>query len=561
MYYNLSYLDLENSFVEKKLNLFFDYFRFVANCIGLIDDLPLENHLSLVEKIIFQIEHNPIHRVRYIDNYLKNPLLLQSDPLLKKFDAYEKLRPLVSEYNSCKAKKKAFEGTSDFKSALEELRDELSDKAFEYSLDAIIQKVRSAPVEGFIGKVAYHVNLLISEFLFAHRSRQDTFDVLEQILDSERFPYPAAIAGKGEEEMRKYFNQLSVKDHLEGINGIYRKKRDTNTFVCKVYDMGSYPTFEFKPRQVTFISKEKWDKIIGQDCWQTKRFEKFLNDQKEFILAYLPVSFYSFLRGSDGKVAAIDTIREELSVINRDLSTNGVVDTRDYLLLDSENKAQGRESSDIKKIGADSVTTLENNSVYVFLKARNNAAERHILEHESNLSAAKLSKRIADYWHYLETIITNAFPGEKTKVEDFLPSILLVNHLYQQESLAERYIEMGSKNLQGEPTVDELLAEKNYPFVNELADRFSSSNVNAQYYCDLKKRYRLVLTEAYEQRNAYQHAGYECEKAIIKLRHTLYRLIISFRWLILERADVPGEISFVEILTCLKEEGEQLCAS
>jgi hypothetical protein len=73
--------------------------------IGLVDDLPLENHLSLVEKIIFQIEHNPNHRVRYIGNYLANPLF--RDSFIKKFNAFADLELLIKQYN-CSDDKKSF---------------------------------------------------------------------------------------------------------------------------------------------------------------------------------------------------------------------------------------------------------------------------------------------------------------------------------------------------------------------------------------------------------------------------------------------------------------------
>ncbi len=107
MYHCLRYP--ENPEIEKKINLFLDYFRFVSEHIGLIDDLPLENHLSLVEKIIFQIKHNPNHRVSYIGNYLTNPLL--KDPFIKKFSTFAGLEPLIKEYNRSGEKKALSEVT------------------------------------------------------------------------------------------------------------------------------------------------------------------------------------------------------------------------------------------------------------------------------------------------------------------------------------------------------------------------------------------------------------------------------------------------------------------
>ena len=576
MYYCLSYP--ENIEIEKKLNLFLDYFRFVSLHIGLIDDLPLENHLSLVEKIIFQIEHNPNHRVKYITNYLANPLF--KDRFIKSLspDAFEDLDKLIKCYNQSSNKNDFIENKPKFKEAFEVLRGVLFDKAFKQSLDTIVEEVCSCyPVSCFIDKISYHVKLLVSEFLFTHRSRSDTANVLEWIRGPNRFPYPADIATRGKEERREYFVKLPLRDRLRAINEIYSRKQYAHTFVCKVYDMGSHPEFEFEYRKVTFRSKEKSSEIInGVSDWDKECVRSFLFDAKEFILAYLRISYYSFY-GSVAKLTAIDTIREELSYINTTLGTNGVVDVRDYLLVDAGGKTQGSGSSNSKKIDANSVSILENSSAYKHVSERDNTAKQHILNHEPYLSAAILSKRVADYWHYLETIIANAFPGDKKKVENFLPSLLLVNHLSQQKNLTGKYIGTAFEHLSVHPeclglipekrialrkkeslSVDELLIEIDNPFVDELVKRYIEKD-HADYSV-LKEYYRSTLTEAYEQRNAYQHAGYECEKAVIKLNYTLHRLVIRFRWLILERAEVPGEISFGDILRQLKEEGEKLCA-
>ena len=577
MYYNLSYP--EDAEVEKKVNLFFNYFRFVADYIGLIDDLPLENHLSLVEKIIFQIKHNLEYCIVNVDNYLDNPLLLKNDPLINSFTAYRTLQPLVGQYSQIgknKEKKKNFiEQTPGFKIALEELHEELSDKAFKISLDEIIRLICDAsPANRFIHEITCHVRLLVSEFLFNHRSKSDAIRILDDISDPDRFPYPSGVT---KEEKKEYFANLSLKDRLRAIYELYKKDRYQHTFVCKIYNMGTHPSFEFTESTVTFQSKEKSEENFRyENEWEKDKIAKFLNDGEEYILAYLPVAYYSFYYKEVAMRTATDTIRKALSLVNDSLKTNGLVDTREYLLLDRKGKPQGSGVSATSKINTDSVTKLEDNSARIFLAERDNEAKKHILKHEPYLADAMLSGKIADYWHYLETIVSNALPGQK-KVKDFCSSILLINHLSYQKNRTTDYImtltddthydylwlsqEKWIALRQREVPIDELLAEVRNPLIEEIANRYICNDSKNSDYKALKEYYTSILTEAYEQRNAFQHAGYECDKAVIKLNHTLHRLVIRFRWLILERADVPGEITFAEVLNQLKAEGDQLLSS
>ena len=228
----------------------------------------------------------------------------------------------------------------------------------------------------------------------------------------------------------------------------------------------------------------------------------------------------------------------------------------------------------MRKIDADGMTYLEGSNAAVFLAERSNEAKKHILNHEPYLADATLSGRATDYWHYLETIISNALPGEK-QVKDICSSILLINHWSHQSNRTEEYakeilrshVYWGDLGLTREEwatlcqkeelPIDELLAKINSPFIEEIADRYIRSYASVNYQA-LKKYYTSLLTEAYEQRNAFQHAGHECLKAVTKLSYTLPRLVTRFRWLILERADVPEEITFAEILYQLKAEGDQL---
>ena len=178
MYSNLVYKEDLN--IEKKINLFSDHFAFVTKYIGLIDDLPLENHLSLIEKIIFQIEHNSEYCVIYVDNYFTDPLI-REDSFIREFDAYHQLELLIGKYKKKeKRDKKNFLKSTEFQEALKLMHRELSDNAFQRSLDIITEAVcvsestsNSESTNNFVDDITYHIKLLISEFLFANRTRSE----------------------------------------------------------------------------------------------------------------------------------------------------------------------------------------------------------------------------------------------------------------------------------------------------------------------------------------------------------------------------------------------------
>ena len=312
------------------MNLFLNYFRFVADYIGLLDDLPLENHPSLVEKITFQIEHNFENCVPYVDNYLNSPLL-ENNPFVTSFGTYQTLKPLVDYYKQLsgkgkiRRKKNFIEWTPGFKVAFENFREELSDNAFQCSLDEVIKATCDAtPADHFIDKIAYHVRLLVSEFLFSGRSKDDTIRVLDSITEFEHFPYPPGIAIK---ERYKYFTSLPVEDHLRAIYQLYKKEPYCHTFVCKIYNVGNEPSFELTNNKVTFRSKEKSDTILNdEDDYGKDKITDFLNDEKPFLLAYLPITYYSFYYGEMAMKNAMNAVRRAVSFINDNLNVNGVVD-------------------------------------------------------------------------------------------------------------------------------------------------------------------------------------------------------------------------------------------
>ena len=90
-----------NKLLEEKMNFFCDYFSFYTRFAGAFFETELENPLSLIEKIISQIENNKEKKKasRYIANYLCHNYF-SDNSFLDRFESYKPLKVLITEFKS-----------------------------------------------------------------------------------------------------------------------------------------------------------------------------------------------------------------------------------------------------------------------------------------------------------------------------------------------------------------------------------------------------------------------------------------------------------------------------
>lgn len=87
----------DNELVKRKVNFFADYFCFAAETIGTNDSIEIENPISSVDKIVFQIIKNPNRCAVYIDSYLTHVSFSDYEHF-KEFKSYKKLQSLIGTY-------------------------------------------------------------------------------------------------------------------------------------------------------------------------------------------------------------------------------------------------------------------------------------------------------------------------------------------------------------------------------------------------------------------------------------------------------------------------------
>src|SRR5690554_3610830 len=182
--------------IETKVNFFADYYNFVASQIEKSDFLDVENYLSLVEKMIFQIDTNNDNCPKYIDSYLTHPLIQKDNKYFKSYKNYILVSNLFDEYKSqgkVKLKINWIKENPNFKSSLIRFSIELKKVMFKKSLKVIISYLKCTHnISEHKIDLIHHTNIIVSEFLLANRAKEDIIKTFTKIItrDINIFPFP-----------------------------------------------------------------------------------------------------------------------------------------------------------------------------------------------------------------------------------------------------------------------------------------------------------------------------------------------------------------------------------
>ncbi len=553
-----------DNLVQTKVNFFADYFNFVTDNIGLYGELEIENHLSLIEKVIFQIENNMDHCPKYLDRYFSHPILKKKSKYFKEFKQYQNLQSLIQEYQkagSASKKVKWIKDNAQFLSSLLAFRKELNRNMFKSALKAIISFLKCKhDLAEHIDDLKYYTNVLVSEFLLNDRTKKDINKVFEQIMTREisKFPFPKSLIeihkGKDIVEAKKEFIEKRTFDQqFYGIYNILKEKERKNYFLFRVTGISAKPDFHLKYDKVTFYHPEHAKlKEIRIKCKSNAFLRDFFNIDP-ILIASVKINYCSL---DIAKKEAINAIKSELEFLNHACGANAHIEKFSFIMTsDFKNVGWRRSTSEkghmIRKVDE---RRLEDNP-FIFLRSIKKECRNYFLKYEPLFLKAMSSHNMPDYWHYLEALIPKKYNNEK-QVIDVVSSILVLNTEKNNKSqlrsyitytllpsvvsadvlgitekrLMEYYNQIGSLK---EIDFNVLSKEITHPFLSHLLKTHSKPYKKPKLKA-IKEYYSRILWELQAQRNAIVHSGYGNEKAMILLNGTLPFLIMRFRWVILD---------------------------
>jgi len=565
-----------NKLIEKKVNFFADYYNFVVFRIERSDFLDIENHISLIEKIIFQIETNLDNSTKYIDSYLTHPLVQRENKYFKEYKNYSLVSNLFEEYKKVNKKLKWIKDNPKFITSLKRFKTELKKVMFKNALKSIISYLTCVhDISKHQKELIHHTNILVSEFLLNNRAKDDIAKTFSKIItrDIKVFPFSEAFLKENKDNLEKakieYLINRTFKQQFEGIYHFFKEKPINEYFIYRVFNINSEKSFRFNYNKVTFYhpNHKKFDEI--HSLVKKNSFTEDFFDNKDMLLALVKVNYNS---NRIAEQQAVDIISKELKYLNLRLKADSYLEKYSYLSTSNFKNLGYRWSYKEKKrdISNWHIKSLEYNP-YILLKNTNKESRIHLLDCESLYIHAETSKNPEDYWRYLETLIPLK-EGNK-QVIDVFSSLLLIsarnkenelNRVYIYNSINNSYgidLNLSDKNKQlrnpKDVNFDHLKEEIKHPFLeylfNEKIVSFDSNN-----YKELKSYYKRVIWETQSLRNSIIHNNQNNEKALIKIDMKLPNLIKRFRNVLFDGIKKHKELNFTELIEQLKKDANIL---
>jgi len=219
-----------NPGVAKKVNFFADYFDYVSGKIGQ-EGFDIENHLSLVEKILWQIDTNFDNAIPYLDNYFNHPYLEEQDILLIEFRRNTSIPGDLHKYKQIKkaeGKKSWLRATPEFIEKLRSFRKSLRNRMLKQGLLEVISFLRCKhELPEHKDAIQYWTNIIISEFLLNGHSKKDLSQVFDKIMArNDEFPYPKNL--QTHEEKASFLHNRTFDQQFEGILNLFSAEQKKN---------------------------------------------------------------------------------------------------------------------------------------------------------------------------------------------------------------------------------------------------------------------------------------------------------------------------------------------
>lgn len=555
----------ENPDIEAKVNYFIDRFNHYVLYGGTEWHMELENHLSLIEKIYFQLTKDAEYRVVYFDNYFAHDFFSDDEPW-EEYPSYSNVKKVINAYKSAtgEKEKKQLLNQATFIKSLEKLLDELRFHLPEFLIKWLVSIfLCEQPLEEHehVEKLNMLAKLIVSEGYFSGKSFNDLNEVIHRIFynsdESKRgnrqFPFPVEVK---KAERKSYLNKRSLENQIRGFKSLMQENPNSGIIIMRIF--GSVrlpPDYQFEYDGVYFLGGEtsKIKKVKSSIPQHHEDFLTFFKDDECFYIA-TKLEWFSFF---NIKYLTRNAIENQLNYFSAILDRNLEVDHTDSFISATKGwKFHGGTNAfgtGATQFQSYKLEVLDNNNVFQALaKQKSSPAAHHIFKIEPQLILALRSKSVANYLQYLEALIPLDIKGDK-QVKDLVSHILLLNEkatsttrIFETMVHAFDFLNGGYARLgvdyQKMPAIRKQMINKQvpepvrnlrYPFIEELIKE-QDTPMDAIYYGKAKRYYHALLTEAYAMRNFNVHAGTGNNRSLIKIQKSLPGIVFRFRGLLFE---------------------------
>lgn len=576
--------------IAEKVNYFADYFQFTNQRLGEFSLMQFENPLSLVDKVIYQIETNFVEKsTPYLTNHFSNSFFSETE-FLEQFPSgntcNSNIEHYLSDRLSNRGRKRFIEGTPLFLAELKALRNGLRENIIDLTISSLISLLRCKhKLRHHIESINFWILVLVTEFRYRNYSFKDIQDIPSKIMsnDINEFPFPKGIEAKSNQKnydkLREgYLKTMGFEGRFLAIKSLIEKDSNICHFLFRINNLSSMDKeFKLIYDDVTLISPYHTEmKLVRSSVRKKFCSKEFFKSKNKFIIGYIQLEFYS----RDIAVSlAISKIKNAVNYLNRKMKSESRLDINFYLMSkDFTYASSGRTfKEDLKKIDERDFLQLDDNPFSYFRALSSNTIKSFLL-FEHNYQTAIRENDISKLWQYLENIIAtnSAFKGVE-KEKDVISNILLLNYRkYSKNQLRYDFastvspfsIDSNSIGLTNreqeyifsnryEINPNKYKAKIKRPFVSELIKLYEK-NASRRNLSQVKEYYMSLLTEGYELRNMMIHRGETHPKVELKMKLLFPLLVARFRKNLIDELKKYDGTDFSEVLVKLNERGISL---
>ncbi len=571
--------------IEVKANFFADYFNFFAEYSGRFYETEPETVLSLVEKILLQINHNTnIHRTSYIAKHL-NHSLFKDVSFLKLFASYSQIRPLMTDYLTnvgditIKLEKKRSLWLRDhpqFSLVLSTFRDELKNKMFS---EAVRQVIKMLTCKHSLAKhqkaIKKLTQILVSELIMRGRTKNDIINLFYRILykSVNDFPFPKNVYAT--DDKKRYLLELDFEKQFASLVNYYDEDKKGGKIFLKVIGSFIRDTEEFSYAGIRFMSHSHGD--FAQQLDQLSPEERSYGDRyftgENYFIAEVHVESYSAINSE----SILKNLQFAINYLQLITAKKFLLDPTKFLIKYNDGKVAVHFGGGLDPFPF-TTRDMENirDNPFTILKKITGPAKDSLLKNEMSFINAIANQNVNELWSYLEHIFSKT---PENLIND-LANILLINEKdYRRHLLVSalrnsavpwdfNYHGIGIEpglyvslyNQLNKKKYSEFIRMLKYPLFDEIG-RLLAIRHSRNRYVSLHRYYTSNLWELYENRNFHTHQNVVHFLAHQKIFEVSPDLIRRFRWVLFDYIKRRPKLTMGQIIQSAGQQGAALLSN
>ena len=565
--------------VAEKMNYFIDVFNHYVSYAGTEYSLELETPLSLLEKIVLQLEDNHGHNIVYLENYLANELF-DHPGFWDRYPEYAGIEQHIIEFKSANSKKEkqSIADRASFQTALKRMITVMVHKLPKQRVDSLLSVIKCPQTlreHEHTAKLSTIARMMVADGFFTGKSGREIQDTINSVFNkkTDRFPFPV---GAKKTNKRKIIENRNLDDQLLGFMSLMEDNAEKDNVLMKAYCTFKVPdSFIFEYNGVEFHGHQNTKISKLKEYLKDDEFYGFFLEGGNYILVSARISWFDYKNiPREFKKA----VQSQVDYVTYMLNTHLTLDDSPNFLIVNRNWTMKYGMLSTQKHGLDfqvrRLDDLDDNPYRILGKIRNSPGKEWLLSHEPLLIAAYRQESVSLCWQYLEAILPKDLKGNP-QVKAIVSDIILLNEkrvqqhrildtfyktidFFNYEGLGLKYEELAEiHRLLGKGKISNVLRKLDYPFAKELIADFDLSFDKA-YFRKARDYYYRMLTEAYEIRNFDVHSGTTPNKAFIKINQVLPKIITRLRWMLFDEIKANPQLAFELIVESLKEKGRKL---